>query len=39
MPPNLAIEEIARCSGRQFDPQCAEALGSVLAHLSAVALA
>ena len=32
MPPNLAIEEIARCSGRQFDPQCAEALGSVLAH-------
>jgi putative nucleotidyltransferase with HDIG domain len=32
MPPNLAIEEIARCSGRQFDPHCAEALGSVLAH-------
>jgi putative nucleotidyltransferase with HDIG domain len=32
MPPSLAIEEIARCSGRQFDPQCAEALGSVLAH-------
>ena len=39
MPPSLAIEEIERCSGRQFDPQCAEALGSVLAHLSAVALA
>ena len=32
MPPNLAVEEIARCSGRQFDPQCAEALGCVLAH-------
>ena len=32
MPPSLAIEEIARCSGRQFDPQCAEALGSVLAY-------
>ena len=28
----LAIEEIARCSGKQFDPQCAEALGCVLAH-------
>jgi putative nucleotidyltransferase with HDIG domain len=33
MPPSLAIEEIARCSGTQFDPHCAEALGSVLAHL------
>ncbi len=32
MPPSLAIEEIARCSGKQFDPQCAEALGCVLAH-------
>ena len=32
MPPNLAVEEIARCSGTQFDPQCAEALGFVLAH-------
>src|SRR5688572_30177337 len=32
MPPHLAIEEIARCSGRQFDPQCADALGCVLAH-------
>jgi putative nucleotidyltransferase with HDIG domain len=32
MPPRLAIEEIARCSGTQFDPQCAEALGFVLAH-------
>jgi response regulator RpfG family c-di-GMP phosphodiesterase len=32
MPPNLAIEEIARCSGKQFDPECASALGCVLAH-------
>jgi HD-GYP domain-containing protein (c-di-GMP phosphodiesterase class II) len=32
MPPSLAVEEIARCSGKQFDPQCAEALGFVLAH-------
>ncbi len=32
MPPSLAVEEIARCSGKQFDPQCAEALGNVLAH-------
>jgi HD-GYP domain-containing protein (c-di-GMP phosphodiesterase class II) len=32
MPPNLAIEEIARCSGTQFDPKCVEALGCVLAH-------
>jgi cyclic di-GMP phosphodiesterase len=32
MPPSLAVEEIARCSGRQFDPQCVEALGFVLAH-------
>lgn len=30
--PALAIEEIARCSGRQFDPVCAEALGPVIAH-------
>jgi putative nucleotidyltransferase with HDIG domain len=32
MPPRLAVEEIARCSGTQFDPQCAEALGFVLTH-------
>ena len=32
MPPSLAIEEIERCSGSQFDPECAEALGSVLLH-------
>jgi putative nucleotidyltransferase with HDIG domain len=30
MPPALAVEEIERCSGHQFDPVCAEALGSVL---------
>jgi putative nucleotidyltransferase with HDIG domain len=30
MPPSLAIEEIERCSGSQFDPDCAEALGAVL---------
>jgi putative two-component system response regulator len=32
MPPSLAIEEIERCRGRQFDPDCAEALGTVLVH-------
>ena len=32
MPPALAVNEIERCSGRQFDPQCAEALGSVFIH-------
>ena len=32
MPPSLAIEEIERCSGHQFDPDCAEALGTVLVH-------
>jgi putative nucleotidyltransferase with HDIG domain len=32
MPPSLAVEEIARCSGTQFDPQCADALGLVLTH-------
>ena len=32
MPPRLAVEEIARCSGTQFDPQCAAALGFVLTH-------
>jgi putative nucleotidyltransferase with HDIG domain len=32
MPPSLAIEEIERCSGSQFDPECAEALGTVLFH-------
>lgn len=28
----MAIQEIERCSGRQFDPDCAEALGRVLVH-------
>ena len=32
MPPALAVNEIERCSGRQFDPECAEALGSVFIH-------
>ena len=30
MHPSLAIEEIVRCSGTQFDPECAELLGVVL---------
>jgi putative nucleotidyltransferase with HDIG domain len=30
MPPALAVEEIERCSGRQFDPECVAALGMVL---------
>jgi response regulator RpfG family c-di-GMP phosphodiesterase len=30
MPPVLALNEIERCSGAQFDPQIAEALGTVL---------
>jgi HD-GYP domain-containing protein (c-di-GMP phosphodiesterase class II) len=32
MPPALAFSEIERGSGRQFDPGCAEALGSVFMH-------
>lgn len=32
MSPAMAISEIERCSGRQFDPECAEALGSVFIH-------
>lgn len=32
MPPAMALSEIERCSGKQFDPVVAEALGSVLAH-------
>lgn len=35
MPPSLAVEEIERCSGRQFDPICAEALGAVMATAAA----
>jgi putative two-component system response regulator len=30
MLPALAVEEIERCSGRQFDPECADVLGAVL---------
>jgi putative nucleotidyltransferase with HDIG domain len=30
--PAMAVQEIERCSGRQFDPRCAEALGPVLMH-------
>jgi putative nucleotidyltransferase with HDIG domain len=30
MTPALAVNEIERCSGRQFDPECAQALGPVL---------
>jgi putative nucleotidyltransferase with HDIG domain len=32
MSPAMAVREIERCSGRQFDPSCAEALGPVLMH-------
>jgi response regulator RpfG family c-di-GMP phosphodiesterase len=32
MSPSLAVDEIERCSGSQFDPHVAEALGAVLAH-------
>jgi putative nucleotidyltransferase with HDIG domain len=32
MPPAMAIEEIERCSGSQFDPDIACALGDVLVH-------
>ncbi len=31
MPPSMAVSEIERCSGRQFDPEMAAALGPVLA--------
>ena len=34
MLPQQAINEIERCSGRQFDPRVANALGSVLAALA-----
>ena len=30
--PVMAVQEIERCRGHQFDPYCAEALGPVLAH-------
>jgi putative two-component system response regulator len=32
LPPSMAMDEIGRCSGSQFDPECAEALGFVLAR-------
>ena len=34
MMPSLAVNEIERCSGSQFDPQVAEALGAVLARVA-----
>jgi putative nucleotidyltransferase with HDIG domain len=32
MPPQMAIQEIERCSGKQFDPDVACAFGDVLVH-------
>ena len=32
MAPMMALREIERCRGRQFDPACAEALADVLIH-------
>jgi putative nucleotidyltransferase with HDIG domain len=32
LPPAMAMDEIERCSGRQFDPDCAGALGGVFVH-------
>jgi putative nucleotidyltransferase with HDIG domain len=32
MPPAMAVQEIERCSGSQFDPEIARALGDVLVH-------
>jgi putative nucleotidyltransferase with HDIG domain len=34
MPPAMAVQEIERCSGSQFDPDAAAALGRVLQHAS-----
>src|SRR4029450_11758717 len=34
MPPAMAMSEIERCSGSQFDPDAAAALGRVLVHAS-----
>jgi putative two-component system response regulator len=38
MPAALAIREIERCSGTQFDPEVTSALGIVLAHATEVAV-
>jgi putative two-component system response regulator len=35
MSPAMAVEEIERCSGSQFDPICAEALGAAMASAAA----
>jgi putative two-component system response regulator len=35
MPPAMAVQEIERCRGSQFDPDAAAALGRVLVHASA----
>ncbi len=32
LPPQMAVREIERCSGKQFDPDIASALGDVLVH-------
>jgi HD-GYP domain-containing protein (c-di-GMP phosphodiesterase class II) len=32
MPAEMAVREIERCSGSQFDPDAAAALGRVLEH-------
>jgi putative nucleotidyltransferase with HDIG domain len=37
MPPSMALEEIERCSGRQFDPHCAAAFGAVLTSVASAA--
>jgi HD-GYP domain-containing protein (c-di-GMP phosphodiesterase class II) len=34
MPPAMALSEIERCSGTQFDPIVAEALGEVFADVA-----
>ena len=34
MPSATALDEIERCSGSQFDPQIAEALGHVFAEVA-----
>jgi putative two-component system response regulator len=37
LPPLLAVEEIERCSGHQFDPSCVAALGVVMSETAAAA--